>query len=432
MSRRTGILRWQGRATKSEQGQGQGEPREGSGHEEHIFLDVWSTKQGALRLQTMPLSVLLVGFIGLYLCVGAILNYNSIDADQRDIITNMRVMLPGRMTAHQKSREKCNPESVGVTMGTSAFTASLETIQKSRAKLSDPRLLGYTEVLHPIVMMRQRNKGDYMDVIEWDYYTTKFPTLLLPAFRWDASLFLNVTFNIDASDILQAAQLINTRPPDARPKLSYSLRANDDQLEVWTVTAALGANLRVYKMSDPDALGVVTVSHVKSILVETRYDAIDVPATFIQTDVAASDYNQGKPVIKHVTVGGEEVSCEVYFDLDERCRQTIYVPRIHDLSVEEYTKIYEGKWSKAQEPLAVPREVELAVTVRDMSQPRPYSPLFAGFGQPFFVGFGFLVSAMLLLFLWMGLRFYVVNKHVRENEGKPPMFYQGMLRYRGW
>ena len=31
-----------------------------------------------------------------------------------------------------------------------------------------------------------------------------------------------------------------------------------------------------------------------------------------------------------------------------------------------------------------------------------------------------------------GLRFYVVNKHVRENEGKPPLFYQGMLRFRGW
>ena len=70
--------------------------------------------------------------------------------------------------------------------------------------------------------------------------------------------------------------------------------------------------------------------------------------------------------------------------------------------------------------------------MRDLQQPRPYSPEFVGFGQPFFVGFGFLIGAVLLLFLWMGLRFYVVNKHVRENEGKPPMFYQGMLRFRGW
>ncbi len=76
--------------------------------------------------------------------------------------------------------------------------------------------------------------------------------------------------------------------------------------------------------------------------------------------------------------------------------------------------------------------MELNIEVRDLQQPRPYSPEFVGFGQPFFVGFGFLIFAVLLLFLWMGLRFYVVNKHVRENEGKPPMFYQGMLRFRGW
>ncbi len=31
------------------------------------------------------------------------------------------------------------------------------------------------------------------------------------------------------------------------------------------------------------------------------------------------------------------------------------------------------------------------------------------------------------LLLWMCLRFYVVNKHVRENEGKPPMFYQVLV-----
>ena len=423
MSRRTGMLKQQGREETSE--------RQG-GHDEHILLDVWSTKQGALRLQTLPLAVLLVGFIGLYLCVGAILNYNSIDADQRDIITNMRVMLPGRMTAHQVSREKCKPESVGVYMGASAFTASFDTVSKSRKELSDPRLLGYTEVLHPIIMLRKRNKGDHMDVIEWDYYSAKFPALMLPEFRWDASLFLNITFKIDASDMLQAAQLFNAWPPDARPKLSYSLRANDNQIEVWTVMAAFGASLRAYKISPPDGDGAVTVSHATSILAETRYDAMDVPATFIQTKVAASDYNQGKPVIKHITVGGQEVSCVAYFHRDARCRQTIYVPRIHQVSVQEYADIFRGKWSEARAALAVPRELELVVTVRDLSQPRPFSPLFAGFGQPFFVGFGFLVSALLLLFLWLGLRFYVVNKHVRENEGKPPMFYQSMLRFRGW
>ena len=52
------------------------------GHEEHLLLDVWSIKQGALRLQTMPFSVVLVAVMGLYFCIGAILNWNEIDADQ--------------------------------------------------------------------------------------------------------------------------------------------------------------------------------------------------------------------------------------------------------------------------------------------------------------------------------------------------------------
>jgi hypothetical protein len=56
--------------------------RTGSEQEDHLFLDVWSIKQGALRLQTLPISVVLMAILGLYLCIGAVLNYNEVDADQ--------------------------------------------------------------------------------------------------------------------------------------------------------------------------------------------------------------------------------------------------------------------------------------------------------------------------------------------------------------
>ena len=137
------------------------ERREGR-HDKHVLLDVWSIKQGALRLQTMPVAVMLMAFMGLYFCVGAILNYNAMDADQvththtlycrvsgdivasmhimlihttlthtqRDMITNMRIMLPGRMSAHTVSRVKCKPESVSVYTNIASVTTPLETISK--------------------------------------------------------------------------------------------------------------------------------------------------------------------------------------------------------------------------------------------------------------------------------------------------------------
>lgn len=58
------------------------EAHQGKNHDEHILLDVWSIKQGSLRLQTVPFSVVLVAVMGLYFCIGAILNWNEIDADQ--------------------------------------------------------------------------------------------------------------------------------------------------------------------------------------------------------------------------------------------------------------------------------------------------------------------------------------------------------------
>jgi hypothetical protein len=394
---------------------GRADPAEGMqrAQEEHILLDVWSIKQGALRLQTRPFAVVLIFILGSYFCVGAILNYNEIDADQvadppialpacnvqapspvalirqhaqRDMITNMRVMLPGRMAAHQViksrhiapppypapphpapcpvppdlpentqvSRTKCKPEAVAVHTDSVSITSVLETQSKTRERLSDPRLLGYTEIVHPMVMMRQRFKGDFMDKIDWDYYTAKLPPIRLPPFRWDASLFLNMTFKIDPADILQATQMFNSWPPAARPKLSYNLRANDNNVQVWIVQASLGANVRAYRISVPDIAGVVTVEHIKKVVLETSYDAMDVPATEVQTDVAAADYKNGQPDFKKIMIerGSDakntsapspreklQVSCEQYFDLDKRCRQTIYVPRIHKVSAVEHVEV---------------------------------------------------------------------------------------------
>ena len=296
-------------------------------------------------------------------------------------------MLPGRMAAHQViasrhlappphpaaprpapchvppdlpentqvSRTKCKPEAVGLHTDSVSITSVLETHSKTRERLSDPRLLGYTEIVHPMVMMRQRFKGDFMDKIEWDYYTAKLPTITLPPFRWDASLFLNMTFKIDPADILQATQMFNSWPPAARPKLSYNPLANDNNVQVWTVQASLGANVRAYRISVPDIAGVVTVEHIKKLVLETSYDAMDVPATEVQTDVAAADYKNGQPDFKKIMIerGSDaknasapsplekmQVSCEEYFDLDNQCRQTIYVPRIHKVSAVEHVEVF--------------------------------------------------------------------------------------------
>ena len=56
----------------------------------HLFLDVYSVQQGALRLRTLQYSIFVFVFLGFYLSVSSILNYSAIDADARDMITNMR------------------------------------------------------------------------------------------------------------------------------------------------------------------------------------------------------------------------------------------------------------------------------------------------------------------------------------------------------
>lgn len=70
----------------------------------HILLDVYSIKQGALRIAVIPTASLLCLFVGLYLATSAVLNYNAEDSDQRDMITNMRLVLPARQAAHDKSQ----------------------------------------------------------------------------------------------------------------------------------------------------------------------------------------------------------------------------------------------------------------------------------------------------------------------------------------
>ena len=82
--RRQSSLKQRKDQTSGENGTDWADPADGERlvHEDHILLDVWSIKQGALRLQTMPFAVVLVAIMGLYFCIGAILNYNEIDADQ--------------------------------------------------------------------------------------------------------------------------------------------------------------------------------------------------------------------------------------------------------------------------------------------------------------------------------------------------------------
>jgi hypothetical protein len=61
----------------------------------HNFLDVYSVQQGILRLRIFQYSILAFCFLGFYLSLCAILNYSGLDADARDIITNMRLLIGG-------------------------------------------------------------------------------------------------------------------------------------------------------------------------------------------------------------------------------------------------------------------------------------------------------------------------------------------------
>jgi len=126
------------------------------------------------------------------------------------------------------------------------------------------------------------------------------------------------------------------------------------------------------------------------------------------------------------------VSCEEVFEKVMECRDSVAMPHVHAVTARGWEVLYSGPPSGASEKMAQALRADVEVEVRDLHQPKPYAPLFTGFGTPFFVGFSFLIAAIVDLVVWFVLRFHIVIRNVRENEGRPPMFYQGMLRFRGW
>jgi len=367
-------------------------------------------------------------FVGVYLCVSAVLNYNAEDSDQRDMVTNMRLTLPARLAAHARSKASCLPETV--SLGLDGDRVPLQVVSKMREKLSDPRLLLYTEVLHPIVIMRQTS-----DNIEWAYHTASDPTVAFPALAWDASLPLNITFQLTPGQILQSVQVINSWPALDRPVLSYRRTPgvnNDERRQVWNVDATFSGEVRAYKLDHSPVNGTLSVSYVSKVLIETRFDTVDVPATVIESNAASPRYNGGQPHLKQVS--GETGLCDALFDVVGECRDTIAVPRIHRIVPTEWKVAWKGAPQDAFEAMRAmaPHSFPVLVEVRDMSQPRPYAPIMFAFGYPMFIGFGLTLGAFVLLFLWCGLRCHLVNINARENQGLPPMFYQGMRRFRGW
>ncbi|KAJ1470904.1 hypothetical protein T484DRAFT_1846056 [Baffinella frigidus] len=117
---------------------------------------------------------------------------------------------------------------------------------------------------------------------------------------------------------------------------------------------------------------------------------------------------------------------------------TLTCPTIDSGSVHEGASVKPVAWKGAPQDAfeamraMAPHSFPVLVEVRDMSQPRPYAPIMFAFGYPMFIGFGLTLGAFVLLFLWCGLRCHLVNINARENQGLPPMFYQGMRRFRGW
>jgi len=386
------------------------------------FLDVHSTRQGSLRLWAMFYSVFILAFMGLYLTVGAVLNYNQEDADQRDMVTNFRLMLGGRIQAHEQNRNNSFPSEISMGNGDVLTSSPLASIEKSRAILTDPRLLPLWQVIQPMVAMRVTQ-----DPIRWRYFEATLPSVSFPPFAWDAKLFVDMSFQIPAQEMLFSAQLFNALPKSKRPTMEYSRTASDRQVLVWTITATFRESLRAFKVSH-DAQGNIEVQRVSKVLCEVGYSAMDIPATFIQVD------KDGRPDFKRVTVNDQTVSCEedVYFQTIPECRNQVFVPFIQTVSALQHETIFAGPLQDAPPTLPQDLVAEVEVEVRDLHQPKPYAPLFTGFGEAFFVGFSLLLGAVITLVSWFVLRFHVVIRNVRVNEGRPPMFYQGMLRFRGW
>ncbi|EKX50022.1 hypothetical protein GUITHDRAFT_104420 [Guillardia theta CCMP2712] len=352
-------------------------------------------------------SVVLSLLLGLYLTIGPVLNYNKIESDQRDMVTNMRILIPARQKAHNISMQTCVPNSLSI--GALSNPVSLATVQKSRGRLPDPRFLGYDGFLQTINMMSVTPRM-------WQYYTLNFC-------RFHPSSFLKLLRKAklpEAYSVLKELQIYNTLPLKARPRFSYKyqvkLRYDEDGLQ--TIIHKLG----------------VKVGILKEILVETRFETMDVPATYIEQDVSSTLYNGGKVTIKTVKdSSGNSVSCLKLFDVRSDCRQTVAVPVIHRVRAKRFEVVYVGNSSDYVAPTVVnlASGVSISVEVRDLQQPRPYSPPFGEF-TIFFVGIAFLLVSLFTLIFWCYARFFVINRNVRLNNGEPPMFFQSLLKFRGW
>jgi len=195
------------------------------------------------------------------------------------------------------------------------------------------------------------------------------------------------------------------------------------------VGATFAARVQAYRIGYAPN-GTLAVWHAHRLLVETRFEALDVPGTRSGADAASADYQGGRPELREA--GGQ--SCAALFDADPACRDTIAVPRVDRVSVLEWREAWRGApadaWAAMRAGGAGAHAV--LVEVRDLSQPRPYAPLMTAFGAPMFLGFALIVGALVLVLFWCGLRFHLININARENQGLPPMFYQGMRRFRGW
>jgi len=394
-------------------------------------FDVYSSRQGSLRLWPMPYAVLLLVFLGLYLCIGAVLSYNQEDADQRDMITNLRMFIEGRIRAHELNFDFPFPEEVSMTGGEISTELPLTEVIKSRDILTDPRLLPLWAVLQPMVAMREMNAP-----IRWRYYLATLPSVAFPPFAWDASLNLDVTFKLAPEDMLPGAQILNSLPPRKRPRMAYTQTASDNDLisQVWTITATFSESMRAFKI-EHDNRGSITVSRVTKVECDIRYTSVDVPATVTETDASRPQYREGRPALSLVELdNGQTVSCgePEYFQTIPECREARFMPHIHALTAIEFEELYSGPVQGAPRALSQPLRAEVTVEVRDLYQPKPYAPLMTEFGEPFFVGFSLLLGAIITLVFWCVLRCHVVIRNVRVNEGLPPMFYQGMRRFRGW
>jgi len=86
-----------------------------------------------------------------------------------------------------------------------------------------------------------------------------------------------------------------------------------------------------------------------------------------------------------------------------------------------------GETHRASEAANLVIELE----VKDLNAPEPYFPMMWRFG-PGLIGLLLLVPTFVICVVYLYLRYWTVLKNVRENNGLPPPFYEGLRIYRGW